>query len=409
VSLFADVTPLRASRAFRRLWFGTAVSQLGQQMTAVAVAIQVYALTRSSFAVGMVGLAALVPLVAFGLYGGSLVDAHDRRRVALVTSTGLWVLSLALLAQAVLDVRSVGLLYALVAAQSAFFAVNNPARSAIVPRLLPMYLMPAANALSQVSFSAAFTLGPLLGGLAVGASGVGAAYLVDSVTFMAALWAIWNLPPLPPEGDVRRAGLTSVLEGLAFLRTRPNLLMTFLVDICAMVFGMPRALFPAVAGGFFGGGAGTVGILQAAPALGALVGALFSGWLGRVRRQGAAVLLSIVAWGLAITAFGFTTSLVLGVLFLALAGAADMVSAVFRGTILQVATPDALRGRLQGVFIVVVAGGPRLGDVEAGSVAALTSERVSVISGGLLCVLGVGLLAARWPRFARYDAHHPEP
>ncbi len=409
MSLFADVTPLRVSSDFRRLWLGTAVSQLGQQMTAVAVAIQVYALTRSSFAVGMVGLAALVPLVVFGLYGGALVDAHDRRVVALLTSSGLWLLSLCLLVQAVLHVDSVPLLYGLVAAQSAFFAVNNPARSAIVPRILPLNLMPAANALSQVSFSAAFTLGPLLGGLAVGLRGVGAAYAVDTLTFTAALWAIWHLPPLPPEGEVRRAGLASVLEGLAFLRTRPNLLMTFLVDICAMVFGMPRALFPAIAGGFYSGGVATVGVLQAAPALGALIGATFSGWLGKVRRQGAAVLLAVVAWGLAIVAFGLTTSLFVGVLFLAAAGAADMVSAVFRGTILQVATPDAIRGRLQGVFIVVVAGGPRLGDVEAGSVAALTSERVSVVSGGLLCIVGVALLAARWPHFAKYDAHDPQP
>jgi MFS family permease len=412
-ALVADITPLRESADYRRLWLGLTVNQLGQQMTAVAVAIQVFALTESTFAVGLVGIFALVPLIAFGLYGGAVADVLDRRLVVLASSTGLWLLSVVLLAQALLSVDSVPLLYSVVALQSACFAVNNPARAAIIPRLLPPEQMPAANALSTLSFSLGFTTGPLLGGLVIGAFGLGAAYGIDALTFAAALYAVLRLPAIPPEpaadGSLQRAGLRSVLEGLRFLRTRPNVLMTFLVDLCAMVLAQPRALFPKVSGTFYGGGTATVGLLVAAPAIGALVAALSSGWLGRVRRQGLAILVCVAIYGLAVAAFGFTSSLWLGVLFLAVSGAADMVSAAYRTTILQVATPDVLRGRLQGVFIVVVAGGPRLGDFVAGSVAELTTSTFAIAAGGSACVVGVGLLAARFRGFARYDARHPMP
>ncbi len=408
-TLLTDVAPLRVSADYRRLWFGLTVSQLGQQMTAVALAIQVYAITRSSFAVGVVGICAFVPLVVFGLYGGAIADSMDRRRLALVASTGLWLLSIVLAAQALAGLRSVLLLYVVAALQAACYAVNNPARAAIIPRLLPPPLLPAANALSTASFNLGFTVGPLLGGVVIGWLGLGAAYLVDCVTFTAALYALWRLPPVPPEGEVRRAGLQSVLEGLRYLRTRPNVLMTFLVDLCAMVLAQPRALFPAIAGGFYGGGTRTVGLLAASPAIGSLVAVVFSGPLGRVRRQGLAILVCVVAYGAAVAAFGLTRTLWLGVVFLALSGAADMVSSVFRNTILQVATPDAMRGRLQGVFIVVVAGGPRLGDFTAGTIAAISTEAFAVVSGGCACMVAVGLLAARYRGFARYDAAAPRP
>ena len=408
-TLLTDVAPLRASAEYRRLWFGLTVSQLGQQMTTVALAIQVYAITRSSFAVGVVGICAFVPLVVFGLYGGATADSMDRRRLALVASTGLWILSIVLAGQALAGLRSVLLLYVVAALQAACYAVNNPARAAIIPRLLPPPLLPAANALSTASFNLGFTVGPLLGGVVIGWLGLGAAYLVDCVTFTAALYALWRLPPVPPEGEVRRAGLQSVLEGLRYLRTRPNVLMTFLVDLCAMVLAQPRALFPAIAGGFYGGGTRTVGLLAASPAIGSLVAVVFSGPLGRVRRQGLAILVCVVAYGAAVAGFGLTRALWLGVLFLALSGAADMVSSVFRNTILQVATPDAMRGRLQGVFIVVVAGGPRLGDFTAGTVAAISTEAFAVVSGGCACMVAVGLLAERYRGFARYDATAPRP
>ncbi len=404
-AVVADVTPLRVSPAYRRLWLGLGVSNIGQQMTAVAVAWQVYLITRSSFMVGLLGAFALVPLVVFGLYGGAIADVVDRRLLMLWTAVGQALLSAVLLAQALAGLESVWLLYLVVALQSGLFAVNNPARASSIPRLVGLELLPAANALQQVTWNLGFTLGPLLSGLLIATVGLGAAYAVDLVSFAAALYAVLRLPPILPEGaHGRRAGFASVLEGLRFLRDKTDVLMTFLVDLNAMIFGMPRALFPAVAGIFYAGGAGVAGALASAPALGAMVGALFSGGLGRVRRQGLAVLIAVTVWGASIAVFGLVPLLWLGLLMLAVAGAADMVSAVFRTTILQSATPDALRGRLQGVFVVVVAGGPRLGDVESGTVASVFSERVSIVSGGLLCIVGVVVLALLFPSFARYRA-----
>ena len=404
-AIVADLTPLRVSAPFRRLWFGLGVNNLGAQITAVVVALQIYQITGSSFSVGMLGGFSLVPLVVMGLYGGAIADAMDRRKLMLWSSGGQACCSAVLLAQALLDLRSVWLLYLVVAVQSGLFAVISPARQATIPRLVGLDQLPAANALSQLSWSLGMTLGPLLGGFLVYLQGFPLAYAADLLTFIAGLYAVFRLPPVPPEGATgERAGFKSVVEGLRYLRGRKVVLMTFLVDLNAMIFGMPRALFPAIAGAFFAGGAGTVGLLNAAPAAGAFIGATFSGGLTRVRRQGLAVLIAVFVWGLAITAFGFTHVLWVGLALLAVAGAADMVSAVFRMTILQSDTPDALRGRLQGVFVVVVVGGPRIGDVEAGTVASIWGERVSVVSGGLLCMLGVVVLAVLVPSFARYRA-----
>jgi len=407
--LLADVSPLREFPDFRRLWFGHSVSSLGQQMTAIAVAVQVYSLTGSNFSVGLVGLFSVVPLIVFGLLGGAIADSLDRRLVGLVTALGLAGVSILLAVQAFLDLDRVWPLYAAVAVQSAFFAVNNPARSSMLPRLLPADRLPAANALNSIAMALSMTVGPMLGGLVIGLWGFQAAYLIDALAFTAALYAMWRLPSMRPvreQGARRRA---SVREGLRFLRTRPNVRMTFLGDIVAMVFGMPRALFPAMAATLYGGGATTVGLLVAAPAVGALAGGLFSGWLGHVQRQGRAVVLAVIAWGTCIAAFGLGGPLWLGLFLLALAGCADTVSMVFRNTIMQVATPDAMRGRLAGVFIVVVAGGPRLGDFEAGSMATLTDERTAVVGGGLACVVLMVALSLRWRGFWRYDARDPQP
>ncbi|CAA9382651.1 MAG: Uncharacterized MFS-type transporter [uncultured Nocardioidaceae bacterium] len=408
-----DVRPLRASADYRRLWLGNTVSQLGQQMTVVTIAIQIYALTGSTFSVGLVGLFALVPLIAFGLYGGAVADAVDRRKLALVASAGLWVLSLALVAQAAAGFDQVWLLYAVVALQSGCFAVTNPTRAAIVPRLIGKDLLPAANALNMASFNLGFTVGPLLGALAIGAGGYTFAYAIDAVTFTAALYALFRLPPIPPqplEGQSpTRPGLRSVVEGFAFLRRARNLRMTFVLDMCAMVLAQPRALFPAVAGGFFGGGVRTVGLLQAAPAIGSLLAFVFSGWVGKVRRQGMAIAVCVIVYGAAVAAFGFARALWLGVLFLALSGAADMISSAYRSTILQVAAPDNLRGRLQGVFTVVVAGGPRMGDFVAGSTAALATPTIALAAGGVACMVGVVVASARERKFLDYDAHAPVP
>ena len=416
--LFVDLTPLRASKPYRRLWSAMGISNIGQQMTAVAVGLQVYELTDSSFMVGLVGLFQLVPLVGFGLYGGTLSDAFDRRLVGLISALGLWACSMGFLAQSYLGLQSVAVLYGLIAVQSGFFAVGNPARQAIIPRLVGRDLLPAANALGMLTWSVGFTIGPLLGGVLVATSGtVTLPYLVDVVGFGVVVWAMWRLPKLPPiviPGDaIPRAGWAAVKEGFVFLKGKRNLQMTFYEDIIAMVFGMPRALFPAIAAQWYGGSvrdvATVLGLLAAAPALGALLSGVFSGPLGRVRWQGRAIVISIIVWGAAIAAFGGVRWLPLALLFLAIAGAADNVSAVFRATILQAATPDEYRGRLQGVFTVVVAGGPRLGDVEAGTVAVMFGETVSVISGGVACVLLAVGLARAVPSFWQYDAHHPVP
>jgi MFS family permease len=413
--LFADLTPLRVSADYRRIWSALSISNIGQQMTAVAVGIQVYSLTHSSFAVGMVGLFQLVPLIGFGLYGGMLSDVHDRRLLGLITAVGLMACSVVLLAQSVAGVGSVALLYGVVAVQSGFFAVGNPARASIIPRLVGNDLLPAANALGMLAWSIGFTLGPLLGGVVIAASGgVSAAYAVDVVAFTAVVYAMWRLRPVKPEGDTpTKAGWAAVKDGLTFLRGKKNLQMSFYVDMAAMVFGMPRALFPAIAAAMFPYdprmAATAVGLLSAAPAVGAAVSGIFSGPLGHVRRQGLAVVLSVFAWGLSIMVFGLVHWLPLACLFLAMAGAADNVSAVFRSTILQAATPDEFRGRLQGIFTVVVAGGPRLGDVESGTVAALFGETFSVVSGGIACIVVTAALVAAVPTFLNYDAKHPVP
>ncbi|MFB0626132.1 MFS transporter [Streptomyces sp. AB3(2024)] len=403
--IFADLTPLRSSAHYRRLWVGSTISWMGQAMTALAISLQVYEITGSSFSVGLVGLFSLVPLVAFGLYGGAIADTVDRRKLGLYSASGLTVLSIGLAAAALLDYHRVWLLYTVVALQAVCGALNGPARSAMIPKLLPPEQLPAANALNSVTMTTGTMAGPVLGGLIVGWWGYQAAYLIDAVTFVAALYAMWRLPSMLPEG---RRGRASVLDGLRFLGTRPNIRMTFFSDLAAMVLAQPKALFPAIAVLWYGGDAKTVGLLVAAPAVGALLGGLFSGWQGRIRRHGLAILLSVAGWGLAIAVFGLTRNLWLGLLFLALAGCADTISMVFRSTMMQTATPDGMRGRLQGVFIVVVAGGPRLGDFLAGTVADLTSPAVAITGGGLGCVLVLGLLAARWRAFARYDARSPQ-
>ena len=421
--LLADLSPLRDSQPFRRMWIGTSLSGIGTQLTNVAVALQVYELTKSNLAVGLVGLFALVPLVVLGLYGGAVVDAFDRRRVVLLTQVGIVGVAVVFVAISWLDVASPAWLYGLVAVQSGLFAINSPARMAIVPRLIAPHLLPAANALSSLSFGVAMTIGPLLAGVIVAQAGYAWAYGVEAVLLVVAVACLAGLPSLPPQGEVRRAGLASVLEGLRYLGTRPNVRMTFLVDMSAMVFAMPRVLFPAIGMVLIGGGATTAGMLVAAIAFGAVLGGLLSGPLGRVRWQGRAIVVSIVVWGLAVVAFGFVVTLAPGAtegdgahwtLWPALgcmivAGVADTISSVFRSTILQAATPDEMRGRLQGVFIVVVAGGPQLGTLLLGALAAGIGVPWAAVAGGLACVVVVLALAAWQRSFVRYDALDPQP
>ncbi|WP_217634861.1 MFS transporter [Micromonospora pattaloongensis] len=403
--LLADLRPLRESPHYRRLWIGQSLSGIGSQITAVAVPVQVYSLTHSSLAVGMIGLALAVPLLVLGLVGGALADAVDRRRLVLVTSVLLGAVSVGFAVQALLDLRQLWLLYALTAVQSSLVAINAPARQTFMPRLLRPELFPAASALGQLSFQISTIVGPLLAGVLIAAWGLEAAYTVDAATFVFAIYGVLRLPPMRAEGGGAKPGLRSIGEGLRFLRHQPVLAAILLVDINATVLAMPHALFPALAETQFGGGSQTVGLLYAAPAIGGVLAALFSGPLSHIRRQGAAVLLAVAVWGATIAGVGLTHTLWLAVALLAVAGAADMVSVVFRMTMMQLSTPDALLGRINGVNFVVGAGVPHLGNVRAGVVAAGIGPALSAVTGGLACVAGVVLLAFLVPRFARYDAH----
>ncbi|PWR10455.1 MFS transporter [Micromonospora acroterricola] len=406
-----DVRPLRVP-AYRRLWLGNTVAMFGFQFTAVAVPVEMYALTRDSFWVGLLGVAAFVPLLVFGLWGGAVADARDRRVVLLGGSLLLWASTLGLLVQALLDVGSPVLLLALMAVQSVAFAISSPARSAMLPRLVPDDLVPAASTLNYTTFTAASVAGPLAAGLILASSPNVAvvlpiAYGLDAVLFTAMLWAALRLPALPPEptadGEPRRAGLASVIDGFRYLATTPVLLLSFGVDLIAMILAMPRALFPEIAHERFGGG-GAVGLLYAAIAIGSMIGGLTSGWIGRLRRQGLGLVVAVVAWGIAIAAAGLAHQLWLMVLLLAVAGAADLVSAVLRQSMLLVYAPDRMRGRLQGVNTVVVAGGPRLGDLRAGTMAAGFGGGVAWVAGGLASAVLVVVLAAAFPALLRYRA-----
>jgi Transmembrane secretion effector len=399
--LLSDITPLRESRQYRVLYVGELFAFVGSQLTVVAVPLQVYLLTRSSLAVGLVGLAQLGPLLACSLVGGALVDAVDRRALLIWVQLVRGALSAGLVVNALQPRASLWPLYALTAASAGLSAVDAPARTAAIPALVRRELLPAAAALHQILLTAGLVAGPALAGLIVGRAGLAAAYGIEVATFVAASLLAAALRPLPPGEGAIRAGVGSIREGFRYLRGKRALQGCFLIDLNAMIFGMPRALFPALGTGLFGGGPGTVGLLYAAPGAGALLGALTAGWVGRVHRQGRAVLAAVSVWGAAITVFGLVSWLPLALGLLAVAGAADVVSAVFRNTILQLTVPDGLRGRLSSIHIAVVTGGPRLGDAESGAVAAIAGPQFAVVSGGLACLAGVALLAWRLPELDR--------
>jgi MFS family permease len=403
--LLIDVRPLRESKQFRLLYFGGVVSSIGSQVTVVAAPYQVYLITRSSLWVGLLGLAQVVPLIGGSLVGGALADAHDRRRVLMLAQVLLGAASLGLAVNAALSHPQVWIIFVLTTLQAAFSGLDRPTRSAATPALVGPMNLPAALALNQLVLQLSIVVGPAIGGLLIAKVSIASAYLVDALSFGVAFVALVIMRPMVPEGGGTRASAASIVEGVHFLRGRQALQGTFVIDINAMVFGMPRALFPALGTTVFGGGAATVGLLYAAPGAGALVGALTSGWVSRVDRQGRATILAVIAWGASIAAFGLTSWLPLALLFLALAGAADVVSAVFRNTILQLSVPDALRGRLSSIHIAVVTGGPRVGDAESGLVAAATSPTFSVVSGGLACMVGAVVIARLMPKLTEWQAH----
>ena len=401
--VFVDLSPLRLDPRYRHLWIGQTVSGMGTQITRIALPFQVYVLTGSTLAVAGLAAVQLVPILTFALGAGSLADAVDRRRLLLVTQTGQALTSAALLLVALTPAPSLLAIYLIAFVASSLSAVDQPARSSAVPRLVAPSRLPAAIALNELNYQTASVVGPAIGGLLLATVGVAGAYAVDAVTFAASILALVAIGPIPPAADARRPSLAGIREGLRFATRRRVIMSTFVIDLNAMIFGMPLALFPALALDVFRVGPAGVGFLAAAPAFGAVIGALMSGWVSHVRRVGRAVIVAVTIWGLAIAAFGLATfSFPLALGFLAVAGAADSISAVFRSIIVQFETPDELRGRVTSIHSMVVTSGPQLGDVEAASVAAVVGSQLSVVSGGLACVAGVAVVARRFPELARY-------
>jgi MFS family permease len=412
--LAVDITPLRKFRDYRLLFSGQLISEVGHQITHVAILIQVFRITHSAFAVGMVGLVSLVPLTMSTIGFAWIADAFDRRRVMALVQVGLAAASVMLLLGALMTHTPLLLIYGAVAITAFLGGIDAPTRSATVARVVGQEHLTSAIALNQVVWNATMVAGPAVGGLLVAKLGFSWAYAVDAITYGATFLAavmMRPLPPLPGEEAPTR-GLRAIREGFAYLKGRRVIQTTFTADVVAMIFGMPRALFPILAIVQFGRhgaeAAQIVGYLLSAVGAGALLGALTTGWVTRIRHQGLAVLWAVALWGAAITGFGLVgRHLWLAFVLLAIAGAADVISAVFRGTILQIAVPDSLRGRLNGIHILVVTGGPRIGDFEAGVVAAAFTPTISVVSGGLACIVGVAILALRVPEFARYHAGDP--
>ena len=403
-----DITPLRRYRHFRRLWAGQVISGMGSQLTLVAVSFQAYALTHSTLVVGLIGLAQLVPLLAGALWGGTLADAMDRKRVLVFTQVAMAAAVAGLVANASLAHPAVWPLFVCSGAGAGFQGVDWPARRAALPMLVGADDVTAAIALQTSIQQLALVAGPALAGVLIATIGLGAVYGIDVATYAVALLAAVLLPALVPSGGGTPMGLRSMTEGFAHLRGQKLLSATYWIDLNAMIFGMPRAVFPALGTGLFGGGAGVVGLLYAAPGAGSLIGSLFTGWCARVRHQGRAIAACVTIWGVTITLFGIIPVLWIGLTLLALAGAADVVSAVFRQAVQQRAVPEHLQGRLSGTFFAVVAGGPRLGDAETGLAAAVGGPQFAVWSGGLACVVGVGVLLWRVPELW-HDAGGGQP
>ena len=427
---FIDLRPFPVSPAFARLWVGSTLAGLGGQLTIVAVMLHVYELTGDTFAVSMVAVVGLVPMIIAGLYGGMLADAFDRRLVALIAASVTFVSTLLLAILAWSGHESVGWLFALSAVNSAANSIVGATKSAITPRLLPRELLPAAAALQGITVGIMVMAGPALAGVLVAFTGYAWTYSIDVVLMTSLFLGLWTLPHIRPEGEIVRPGLESLRDGMRFLKRAPNIRLQYILDITAMTFGHPIALFPAIGAVLLGGGPITTGALTASIAAGAFASSLFSGPIGRYRWHGIGIQRSIQVFGMATAVFGLVLAtgalgwfapervdeshanialIVLAMITLAVTGAADNVSAIYRSTMMQAAVPDTMRGRLQGVFMVVVAGGPRVGALYAGALATLTALWVPPLLGGFVIVGLVALLVRRHPRFRAYDAEHPVP
>ncbi|MDR6868639.1 MFS family permease [Microbacterium resistens] len=421
-----DLRPLRASPAFARMWIGSALSGIGSQLTLVTVMLHVFALTQSTLAVSMIAVAGLVPMILAGLYGGMLADAFDRRLVALVAAVFGFASTALLAVLTWTGSETIWWLYALSMINSAAGSVGMATRTAIVPRLIPRDLLAAASALNGVSFGLTVMVGPALAGVLVALTGYGWTYTIDVLLMLSMFLGLWTLPSLRPEGEIVRPGLASLIDGARFLRRAGNIRMQYILDIIAMTFGQPLALFPALGTVLLGGGEITTGLLTAAVAVGTFLSSLFSGRVVQYRWHGRGIARAVQVYGAAILLFGAVLLIgawqrpasasmpnvalvVAACLALALSGAADNISSIYRNTMMQAAVPDAMRGRLQGVFVIVVAGGPRLGALYAGVLASMTALWFPPLLGGILVITLVALLARLHPRFRAYDAESPEP
>ncbi len=403
-----DLTPLRQHRDYRLLWGGNLVSVVGRQITIVALPYQVFLLTRSSLAVGAIGLVQLVPLVALSLMGGAIADRFDRRVILVLDNLGMAGCSLALCLGAFGHWSTLPYLYVVAGLSSAFSAVDQPTRTATIPNLVSTENLPSAIALNISAFTITVIVGPAVGGVIVATAGLGTAYLVDVVTFAATIAAALAIAPQPPRGARREPVLRSIREGLAFTFRQRIVLGGYALDLVAMVFGMRRALYPVLATSIYKEGAVGLGLLSSAMGVGAMLAALTSGWVSRTRWLGRVVVVMVAGWGLTVIALGLAPSLWWALGALALGGATDSWSAVARSTALQLVTPDRLRGRVSAVFSMVVVGGPSLGDIESGTVASAFSPATSIVSGGITVLVGVGLIRATMPELWRYRASRGE-
>lgn len=408
--LLVDLEPVRRDRDFRMLWLGQLINGLGRQVTVVALPFELWQLTHSSLSIGLLALVQLVPILIFSLGGGAVADAVDRRRLLLATQALLAASSLCLVVLAAQAAPPIWAFYVVAFVAAGIGSVDQPTRTSAIPRLVPRERVQAAIAVNWLSGQTVSVAGPVAAGILIATAGVATAFAFDVVTFMASLLALFLIAPIPPHPGASRPSLHSIAEGLRFARDRRIVMGTFAIDLDAMIFGMPSSLFPQLALTVFNTGATGYGLLNAAPAIGALAAAAFSGWLSRLKRPGRGVIAAVAGWGIAIVGFGLlTASFPLALVCLAVAGAADVVSAVLRASIVQLATPDRIRGRVSSIHSLVVTSGPRLGDAEAAGVAALAGPQFSVVSGGVICLLGLLVVVRRFPELLGYEMDHAAP
>lgn len=398
--MFLDITPLKISRDYRLLFFGQMISFFGTMMTFVVVPVQMYALTKSNLLVGLLGVAEFVPMFALAFVGGALADAIDRRKILRITEVGQTLTTLILLGNALLPNPQIWVLFVTAGLHAGLAGLQRPAFEALIPRILPPEYMTAVSALNSIRYNVGAIFSPILGGLIAAQFSPAWAYAIDFVTFAATLAAVWMIRAVPPAEGADRPSFESIKKGFRYAKSRQDLLGTYLIDINAMLFGMPKALFPALAVSF---GASSVGYFYSAIAVGALSGTLTSGWAGKVYRHGLMITIAAALWGAAIICFGFTNKFYLALFFLGVAGFFDMISGIFRGTIWNQTIPDHLRGRLAGIEMISYLTGPMLGDAEAGIVAHFFGLKNSIISGGILVLLGTICLAILLPKFIAYD------